>query len=233
MIYTIHVTDTVIADLRHIPIITAAILSGPFSALLTSIIVAVYRVAYYGISAASLAGVILALSVGIGCSFIGRFQLERRNKFIAMVIYTLILATAAYGYLLDNTKDLLKLQEYYLPITLAGAVIAYFSIRYIVSSNINFIAMSYFGMMADNLTDMISTHSFDGTYLYASQSSLQLVGYDSEELIGLNALNMAHPDDIDGIHCFFNNMLDSDSGTYAYRLKRNREIISGRKQLSK
>lgn len=74
--------------------------------------------------------------------------------------------------------------------------------------------------LAELATDMISCHALDGQYLYASQASEALLGYSSRELIGTQAFDLFHPDDIDKIEQGHNQMLNT-SGAWAvtYRAK--------------
>ncbi|MBD3615213.1 MAG: PAS domain S-box protein [Gracilimonas sp.] len=51
-------------------------------------------------------------------------------------------------------------------------------------------------LIASNSTDMISRHSLDGTYLYVSPSCKQVLGYHPEDLIGKDAFEYFHPEDI-------------------------------------
>lgn len=51
-------------------------------------------------------------------------------------------------------------------------------------------------LMADHSTDMISRHTPQGIYLYASPACRRLVGYEPEELIGHSAYEFFHPDDL-------------------------------------
>jgi len=50
-------------------------------------------------------------------------------------------------------------------------------------------------LIAENATDMISLHAPDGTYLYASPASQDLIGCEPEELVGQNAYDNMHPED--------------------------------------
>jgi len=52
-------------------------------------------------------------------------------------------------------------------------------------------------LLADHATDLISHHSDDGTYLYASPASRQLLGYEPEELIGKSVYELIHPEDLE------------------------------------
>jgi|GEM_PF-2779894 len=51
-------------------------------------------------------------------------------------------------------------------------------------------------LLAENSLDMLSSHSIDGTYLYASPASLYLMGYEPDELVGRNAFAFMHEEDV-------------------------------------
>lgn len=52
-----------------------------------------------------------------------------------------------------------------------------------------------FHLLAENATDVISRHSPDGTYLYASPASRSAMGYNPDDLIGKNIHKLIHHDD--------------------------------------
>ncbi len=52
-------------------------------------------------------------------------------------------------------------------------------------------------LMAENSTDMISRHTPDGVYLYASPACRPLLGYEPQELVGRQALSLFHPADLE------------------------------------
>ncbi|MBN1963176.1 MAG: PAS domain S-box protein, partial [Anaerolineae bacterium] len=51
-------------------------------------------------------------------------------------------------------------------------------------------------LMAENVTDMISRHTLDGTYLYVSPSCLSLLDLLPNELVGQSLYDFIHPDDL-------------------------------------
>jgi PAS domain S-box-containing protein len=51
-------------------------------------------------------------------------------------------------------------------------------------------------LLAENATDMISTHTPEGVYQYVSPSCFTLLGYHASELIGHSAYEWIHPEDI-------------------------------------
>ncbi|MDN3556425.1 PAS domain-containing sensor histidine kinase [Halomonas maura] len=54
----------------------------------------------------------------------------------------------------------------------------------------------HYRWLADSTTDLISRHARDGTFLYASGASRDLLGYAPEALIGVCAYDLFHPADL-------------------------------------
>ena len=48
-------------------------------------------------------------------------------------------------------------------------------------------------------SDLISIHSDNGDYLFASSNAERLTGWTAEELVGRNAYDLFHPDDLDAV----------------------------------
>jgi PAS domain S-box-containing protein len=76
-------------------------------------------------------------------------------------------------------------------------------------------------LLAEHATDMISRHTPDGRFLYASPASQSLLGYGPEELIGTRPAELIHPEDLPVIDDFRNKLL-TRAGTAAitYRMRR-------------
>jgi PAS domain S-box-containing protein len=53
-----------------------------------------------------------------------------------------------------------------------------------------------FRLLAENSTDMISSHDLQGVYNYVSPACRSLLGYEPEELIGRSAFEFVHSDDL-------------------------------------
>ena len=81
-----------------------------------------------------------------------------------------------------------------------------------------------FRFIAENTTDLITQHNIDGTFSYVSNSSKDIIGYNSEELIDKSPYNFIHPDDLKLAHFGHQenvNNLQSRSLTYRFRKKDN------------
>ncbi len=53
-----------------------------------------------------------------------------------------------------------------------------------------------FRLLAEESTDVVALHELDGRFAYVSPSGAQQFGYTVSELIGSNAFDMIHPDDL-------------------------------------
>ncbi len=68
---------------------------------------------------------------------------------------------------------------------------------------------------------MISKHTPAGVYTYASPACRSLLGYDPEELVGRDAYEFFHPDDLEEIGRSHSAILERpDTYTVAYRIRR-------------
>lgn len=80
---------------------------------------------------------------------------------------------------------------------------------------------SLYRMLAENSTDLISRHTADGVYIYASPASKTLLGYEPEELVGSSAYDFFHPDDLKEIKESHSFVLDEQGAyTVSYRIRR-------------
>jgi PAS domain S-box-containing protein len=74
--------------------------------------------------------------------------------------------------------------------------------------------------LADHLGDMISAHAPDGTYRYASAAAHRLLGYEPDELVGTDAYEYFHPDDIAKVAAAHRSALAGRPFAVTYRLRR-------------
>ncbi|MCX7921902.1 MAG: PAS domain S-box protein [Clostridia bacterium] len=221
MEYSISATGTILVDLRNVAIISAGIIGGPVSTTIAAIIIAAFRILRYGISIAAITGAFVALIMGAGCAYLASTKFSRLQKYIAMFSFAMLVSMAAFRFLISDTPKLLSIFSYYIPISLFGVLLSYFACEYIVSANLTFRAMQYYRIMADNLSDMVSTHKADGTFIYISPSSIQLLGYLPNELASCSPFDLIHPDDMDRISKSRREFLKTlEPYTQGYRMKR-------------
>jgi len=80
---------------------------------------------------------------------------------------------------------------------------------------------SYYRLLAENVTDLVSRHTPSGVYLYASPSFWELIGYTPEELVGRDIYDFIHPDDLEEVQNIHGNILEyPQSHKVSYRFRR-------------
>jgi diguanylate cyclase (GGDEF)-like protein/PAS domain S-box-containing protein len=78
----------------------------------------------------------------------------------------------------------------------------------------------HYRLLAENVTDMISCHTPDGVYRYASPSCLSLTGYTPHELQGHQSYDFIHPADLEHIRASHAMLLDVPATyTATYRVR--------------
>ncbi len=76
-------------------------------------------------------------------------------------------------------------------------------------------------LLAEHSSDMISKHTPEGVYTYASPACRCLLGYEPEELVGRDAYEFFHPDDLEQIRRTHSAILEHpDTYTVGYRIRR-------------
>jgi PAS domain S-box-containing protein len=80
-----------------------------------------------------------------------------------------------------------------------------------------------FRALLENSSDGIALVGRDGTLLYVSGSGVRMLGYDPDELTGINAFELLHPDDVARCRVLFERCLASPgvpiTATYRFRHK--------------
>ncbi|MBW4650477.1 MAG: PAS domain S-box protein [Kastovskya adunca ATA6-11-RM4] len=89
----------------------------------------------------------------------------------------------------------------------------------VVPSDVLMESEERYRLLAEYSTDMISRHTPEGIYLYASPACRSLLGYEPEELVGHSAYEFFHPEDLDTITQSHSTTLElPDTHTVSYRV---------------
>lgn len=78
-----------------------------------------------------------------------------------------------------------------------------------------------------NTSDLISTHTTDTAFVFASSACRRLFGYEPEDLVGLPLLELTHPDDLEHaarVHRALLGSSESQVLTYRFRCKDGRYL---------
>jgi PAS domain S-box-containing protein len=78
-----------------------------------------------------------------------------------------------------------------------------------------------FRFIAENTTDLITQHNIDGTFSYVSNSSKDIIGYNSEELIHKNLFDFIHRADLNTLHFAYQEIVNKQQhNPLTYRFKK-------------
>lgn len=224
MLFSVNINSDFVLDLRQFAIIILAFHGGFIASLITGIIMIIFRVVYFGINTASIIAVLIVIPLSIICGFIGQSSLRKKTKWILMNLFGIIAINCVLCISLKDTVTLSITIVYFNVISIAVGFFLYYLSNYIVFANSLFSKYKAESKIADNLTDLITTHKIDGTYLYVSSSCKKILGYEPEELVGTNAYDFFHPKDLEIIVKSYSSIINTDSSySIIYRIKRKDE----------
>ncbi len=75
-------------------------------------------------------------------------------------------------------------------------------------------------LLADNATDLISSHDIHGTFMYASPACEALLGYTTDELVGRSVTEFLHPGDAEVFDDLVRGPRSREAVTLNYRARR-------------
>ncbi|MDQ6700103.1 MAG: diguanylate cyclase [Acidobacteriota bacterium] len=75
-------------------------------------------------------------------------------------------------------------------------------------------------LLAQNCTDLLATLSHDGRYTYLSPACRGLLGYEPEELLGVDAVSLIHPDDRERLEILRSMSPAGHTALSSYRMER-------------
>lgn len=221
MLSAIEVTDTVIVDLRHVAISIAAIYAGPAAAVTAGLIAGAVRIVFFGVNDASLTASIVAAATGPAFAFLAGLKLARGVRYTMMNVLYVSVSSYCIHVLVDDPAVTQRVLLNYWLVGVIGVIFIYYVAEYIRKSGEDHRSILYYKLMADNSTDLISTHRLDGTFQYLSPSSVRILGYRPDELVGQTPYGYYHPDDLKEIGASHATVRETDrEGVARYRFRR-------------
>jgi diguanylate cyclase len=163
MVYSVHIDTKVILDFRNIPIILAAVSTGTIASIAASIIIGLFRIFYLGVSHSSTVGFFIALSIGVGCGLICKFNLDKKIKWTCCVIYALIAATVGFMLNITDNSILTKVLCYYWATSILISIFIYYYMEYLYESG--YLYRRYRDeVKKDFLTGLNNVRQFDNVF---------------------------------------------------------------------
>lgn len=130
MVFSVQITPEGYLDLRNLPIIMMALYTTFPSTIVASLVIGIFRIAYFGISQSSVMASAASVFIGIGCGLICRMNLRRPIKWILSVATVLLISGIAFVLLI---KDSLLLKNIII-VYCSGIAVASFSLYFLLEN---------------------------------------------------------------------------------------------------
>jgi diguanylate cyclase len=185
--FSIHVTDTIIVDMRNVALIIGTIYGGFTASVIAIIIMGFTRVAVYGLNNASVMAIIILVFLSATTSLIARMtNWTFKCKYILMNIISILISFTAFSILIDNKAKLIELCSSFGFIAIFTALYSYVVITYIQHSNELFRRYKEESKI-DYLTGLYNVRQFDEIY----NSQLKSV-QDKKEKLSVLMIDIDH-----------------------------------------
>jgi diguanylate cyclase len=166
MLFSFHISPTTIADLRHIPVIIAALYGGALPSISSALIVIAGRLFLFPFSQASIVASLGMLIVGVGCGEFYKMKYSLKTKFWIMNIFSLLILSIALFINVDNKSIYLKeIILCYWTISVAAGFASLYVITYINRYN-QMVQTLKEQAMTDFLTGLHNVRQFDQLFYH-------------------------------------------------------------------
>ena len=160
MIYSVDVEPTVIVDFRNVAIILSAIFGGLIPAIISSIVIGLFRMIYFGITTSSIIAFIVAMIVGTASPFVVNKTKMLRNKWLNATLFSNVIVSITFFILIKNQIHFIKILFTYWISTFIVGYILYKYTEYIIASN-NLLQNYKLESKKDFLTGLNNVREFD------------------------------------------------------------------------
>ncbi|WML34242.1 diguanylate cyclase [Clostridium sp. OS1-26] len=131
----IDLSHNMIMDFRIIALILSSICCGPISSLITTLIIATFRISYFGINNASLVASFNLTILFIIFSIISKSKINFSRKYISMGVVNIFSSIIWTLILVKDTNVILSILDNYILSTIIVSIIIYFVLIHISKTN--------------------------------------------------------------------------------------------------
>ena len=144
----VQVMPGVILDFRNIAILLAATYCGLTSAIITGLIIGIFRLFYAGLTFSSIIATIPIIVVSIACGFTSELIMSRLKKWVIMSLYILIVPSIVLIILINNQMLLIQtISVYWLCTSMVSTLV------YLYVAHLNLSRFLYRKYQIDSLKD--------------------------------------------------------------------------------
>ncbi|SPF31933.1 Diguanylate cyclase (GGDEF) domain-containing protein [Candidatus Desulfosporosinus infrequens] len=131
MLYSINVVPNVIMDFRNITIVLSATYCGFLGALITGLILGLFRLLFQGLTFSSILATLGIVAIAISCALTTKYIKKRSNKWIILSLYTLIYPTIVFIMVIQSRILLMKTILIYWISTVVASVVVFVYLQFI------------------------------------------------------------------------------------------------------
>jgi diguanylate cyclase len=161
MVYTIPVYETTtIVDLRHFAVLIISWFGGIIPIVVTSCIIAVYRITYAGLNISAVLAIIQIFVIAAALIVINKKVKREPKRWILKFFAAQVAVLLTLSYLLRNVEGVYLIILQYTVVSAIAGVIEYITLNYVQSSN-DLYRMYKMDSTKDFLTGLNNTREFD------------------------------------------------------------------------
>ncbi len=199
MMLAIRITDTTIADLRHIAMIIAVVYGGMPAAIISGVMIALGRLLLFGWSEASVVATISMLAIAIVCGALSLTNMSRLRKAMVMNLIALLFITIALTINVKHVSILFGTLTYHYVFSLAGGALAFYVAEFIWKANQSELELKgiteKYQSVVDNVKEVIFQIDIKRNWQFLNPAWTEMTGYSVEESLGTDYLQYIHADD--------------------------------------
>jgi diguanylate cyclase (GGDEF) domain len=164
--------NNIIIDFRYLPLLLTAIFCGFFPTMLSSLLIGVFRIIYFGYSEASIIALVTALAAGLGFSIICHVLTSRKSKWIYSLIYLFVIFSVAMRIAMKDSNTYFTILITYIISNLCVCYVAYIYTEYLCAT-IRLNRKLKKEATKDFLTGLNNVRQFEATFNSLSQLAVK------------------------------------------------------------
>lgn len=133
--FTIPLSPTIIMDFRHVAVLLSALYGGGVAAFVSVVIICFSRAVFFGVSTSLFVSVFLMIIIGAFAAYISRLRISELKKWLYMYVFSLILLTLGFLYLLGMSDVFIDSMFKYWVISIVGGALIFYCANFIIQSN--------------------------------------------------------------------------------------------------
>jgi diguanylate cyclase len=135
MIFSIELIPSVIIDFRHTAIIIGSIFGGIPGSIISSLIIGLFRILYFGITKASIAAFTSLVIMGLGCAYVSAKASSLIRKWSYGSILCMFTTTIVLTYLIGSNSILKEALIFYIIGSILIGIILFFITHELIATN--------------------------------------------------------------------------------------------------